>query len=427
MDAWIRPISVSLGEELELNCCNGCAEVADYNDDWLGRFGATVALHPGPSRPVEGNRRMLQTRRANGSCRGQHIAVAAALCVVSWAGGCQCSKYVHEATIPGNPPCCDRLPPAPDIMPRELAKVAMPDYVIEPPDVLLIEAVKVVPLPPYRIGTLDVLALQVAGTLPDRPLVGQYEVEPGGGINLGPPYGIVKVLGMTIPEATQALEKQLRNVVQEPIVSLSLVETSGNQQIAGEHIVGPDGMVTLGVYGKVFIAGMTQDQAKRAIESHLARYLEAPEVSVDIYGYNSKVYYIITQGAGLGDGVARFPITGNETVLDAIAQINGLESVSSKKIWIARPAPKGSGCDHILPVDWYGITQRADTATNYQLYPGDRLFVAEDKIVAFSTFLDKVTAPVERLFGFTLLGNSTVRTLQRGRGGSGFGSGTGGF
>ena len=122
--------------------------------------------------------------------------------------------------------------------------------------------------------------------------------------------------------------------------------------------------------------------------------------------------------------MVRFPITGNETVLDAIAQINGLDTVSSKKIWIARPAPKGSGCDHILPVDWYGITQRADTATNYQLYPGDRLFVAEDKLVAFDTFISKVTAPFERIFGFTLLGNSTVRTLQ---GGQGAGSGTGGF
>ncbi len=144
-------------------------------------------------------------------------------------------------------------------------------------------------------------------------------------------------------------------------------------------------------------------------------------MSVDIFGYNSKVYYIITQGAGLGDGVVRFPITGNETVLDAIAQINGLDTVSSKKIWIARPAPKGSGCDHILPVDWYGITQRADTATNYQLYPGDRLFVAEDKLVAFDTFISKVTAPFERIFGFTLLGSSTMSTLRFwGGGNSGF-------
>src|SRR6516225_1003029 len=34
-------------------------------------------------------------------------------------------------------------------IPRELAKVSMPEYVIEPPDILLIDAVRVIPLPPY--------------------------------------------------------------------------------------------------------------------------------------------------------------------------------------------------------------------------------------------------------------------------------------
>src|SRR5262245_61255400 len=37
-------------------------------------------------------------------------------------------------------------------LPRELAKVPMPPYVIEPPDILLIDAIRVVPLPPYKIA-----------------------------------------------------------------------------------------------------------------------------------------------------------------------------------------------------------------------------------------------------------------------------------
>jgi polysaccharide export outer membrane protein len=157
---------------------------------------------------------------------------------------------------------------------------------------------------------------------------------------------------------------------------------------------------------------MTQGQAKLAIEMHLSATLEYPEVSVDVAGYNSKVYYVISQGAGLGDGVARVPITGNETVLDAIAQINGTEAVSSKHMWIARPAPHGNPCDQILPVDWNAITQRADTSTNYQLLPGDRLFIQEDKWIATNTYINKVLTPVERLFGFTLLGGSTTRFFR---------------
>ena len=43
----------------------------------------------------------------------------------------------------------------------------------------------------------------------------------------------------------------------------------------------------------------------------------------------------------MGDNVAEFPITGNETVLDAIAQSGRpLAGFVDANIWIARPAPE---------------------------------------------------------------------------------------
>ena len=121
--------------------------------------------------------------------------------------------------------------------------------------------------------------------------------------------------------------------------------------------------------------------------------------------------------------MTRFPITGNETVLDAITQINGLTSVSSKRIWIARPGCNANGCDQILGVDWDAVVQRGRTDTNYQILPGDRVYVAEDRLVATDTFLGKVLAPGERVLGFVSLATSTVQELRffhianRGRGG----------
>jgi polysaccharide biosynthesis/export protein len=196
-------------------------------------------------------------------------------------------------------------------------------------------------------------------------------------------------------------------------VTLTVLQSAVRQPITGEHLVGPDGTVNLGVYGRVYVAGSTVDFARQQIRAHLSQFLQFPEVSVDVVGYNSKAYFIITEGAGFGDGVNRFPVTGNETVLDAISQINGLSQVSSKKIWVSRPAPDGSGRCEILPVDWVAITKCGASATNYQIFPNDRVFVAQDHLIAFDTGLGKMLAPAERILGFTLLSTQTVQAINR--------------
>lgn len=297
-------------------------------------------------------------------------------------------------------------PPAPHLhgpMPRELSKVALPTYRIEPPDILIVEALQTIPKAPYQLRTTDILSIQVEGTLPNAPIAGAFAVESGGFVNLGFPYGRVRVADLTPDQAKQAIEDHLRQYLREPFVSVSLLELAGRQQIAGEHLVGPDGTLTLGSYGSVSVVGMTLEQAKLAIENHLRQFLDSPEVSVTVAAFNSKVYYVITEGAGTGDRVTRLPVTGNETVLDAIANINGLTELSSKRIWIARPSPHTNNVQ-VLPVDWKAITAQASTASNYQVMPGDRIFVAEDEMVALDTRLAKFLAPIERAMGFSLLG-----------------------
>jgi polysaccharide export outer membrane protein len=297
--------------------------------------------------------------------------------------------------------------------PRELKKVSLPDYVIEPPDILLIDAVAVLPRGPYRAQPLDVLFIEANPSFPEQPISGQYTVTLEGFVTLGPGYGAVYVAGLTMSEASSAIRRHLASVLNSPSVSVSLVQTAALQQISGEHLVAQDGTVNLGVYGRVHVTGLTLDQARAVMEQYLSQFLQQPRLSVRVAGYNSKVYYIVTEGAGLGDGVVRIPITGNETVLDAVAQIQGLSQVSSKRIWIARPAPDYVGCDQVLPVDWVAITKGGSTVTNYQILPGDRVFIAEDELVSLNTFIDKLLSPAERVFGFTLLATETIQAINR--------------
>jgi polysaccharide export outer membrane protein len=240
-------------------------------------------------------------------------------------------------------------------------KDTLPTYVIEPPDILVVEAIHVVPKSPYGLRTGDIVAISVVGTLPEAPISGAFPIQPGGSVNLGTPYGSVKFSGLTVGQAQEEIRRVLAVHLRDPVISVSLVEMSGKQQIAGQHLVAMDGTITLGSYGSVSITGLTLAQAKQSIEQHLSQSLEDPEVAIDVYASNSKFYYVITKGAGLGNKVTRFPVTGNKTVLDALPKVNGLAGMSSTRIWVARPVPHTDQIQ-IMPVDWHG----------------DRIFVVQD-------------------------------------------------
>jgi polysaccharide export outer membrane protein len=339
------------------------------------------------------------------SLTGQSLVVLALLLC---APGCTAFLAPRDP-FPATPP----EPPMQSSVPRELEKVTLPRYIVEPPDILLIEGVKLVPKSPHKIETFDALLVRVTGAFPDRPIDDAYSVDADGSVNLGPTYGRIKVTGLTIEEAEDEVRKQLQQILSDVDVSISLLQSAGAQAVTGQHLVGPDGRVNLGTYGSVFVAGKTIEEVKAAVEGQLALKLEDPEVFVDVLAYNSKLYYVITQGGGFGDDVVRLPITGNETVLDAVATIGGISQVSSTRMWIARPAPNGVGCEQVLPVSWNDITRGASTATNYQLMPGDRLFIAEDRYTALSGVVAKILRPFESAFGFISLSTSALNRIDR--------------
>ena len=68
-----------------------------------------------------------------------------------------------------------------------------------------------------------------------------------------------------------------------------------------------------------------------------------------------------------------------------------------------------------MMVDWRGITQDGITTTNYQVLPGDRVYIKADDLVALDNWLVKITTPMERVMGAILLGAGTYnRVLNAG-------------
>ncbi len=297
-------------------------------------------------------------------------APSTALAHEQWQNAAKPAESIQKTTFQDKQPADVEIPPLPEVMQKE------------PP-----VAVKVQPVS-FRHGGRHAAAPVVAP--PDAPSE----------------YNLVTLPTYVIRPPDVLLIESQKGLLTQPI--------------RGQHLVRVDGTVGLGIYGPALVSGLTIQRAREEIARVIGKKIEVKYedildgLSVDVLAYNSSVYYIITDGAGLGEQVYRFPVTGSETVLDAIANINGLPVVAStRRIWVAR-RNNAPGHDSMLPVDWKGITQFGAMNTNWQIMPGDRVYVQADPMRRFNNNLSKMLEPIERIMGATLLGSQMVNSIKSG-------------
>jgi polysaccharide export outer membrane protein len=260
--------------------------------------------------------------------------------------GCQTVRTPEEKIANGN-------------IPREFQKVNMPDYVLEPPDLVLVEVLE---------------------ALPGRPISGERLVRPDGKISLGF-YGDVYVAGLTMAEVKEKIILHLRKFLTDE--ALGLIETDDT---TGEPKID-----------------------EKTNKPKLIEPKDSATVFCDVTAYNSKNYYV------LGDVLitGKLPITGNETVLDAINFAGGLmPTAAPANIRLVRPAPPGACCEQVLPVNIAAITSGGDPTTNYQIMPNDRLIVYRDPIVRLTVFVDRLAAPFQTVLGSILQYSFTARSVK---------------
>ncbi len=149
-------------------------------------------------------------------------------------------------------------------------------------------------------------------------------------------------------------------------------------RLPGDQVIMPDGTITLGRYGRIQVAGKTVDEIETAARTYIeaqakdAKEKEVGPIVVRVVTRVSKVYYVL----GEVNAPGAFTLNGRETVLDGILAAGGLtDRASRRNIILTRPT-RPDGCRIVLPICYREIVQVGDTSTNYQLLPGDRIFVA---------------------------------------------------
>ncbi len=215
-------------------------------------------------------------------------------------------------------------------------------------------------MPEYIVGPPDLLIVEVLEALPGRPISGERLIRPDGRISLGF-YGEVPVAGKTIAEVKERIVLHLRKYVGDEI--LGLVELDPR---TGEYKRDP------------------QNPEQAVFKDPR----ETDRVFVDVTAYNSQKVYV------LGDVVVpgRLPYTGGDTVLDMIQYAGGLmPSADESQIRLIRSYPKGSPA-RALPVDYKQITMGTDSSTNYAMLPNDRLVIPRLKVVEEAMARDRDAA-----------------------------------
>lgn len=203
-----------------------------------------------------------------------------------------------------------------------------PEYIIEPPDLVVVEVLE---------------------ALPGRPISGERLVRPDGRISLGF-YGEIPAAGCTINQLKERIVLHLRKFINDEV--LGLVERDLN-------------------------TGELKRDPENPAEIWFKDPRETDRVFVDVTAYNSVKVYVM--GDVLVGGI--LPYTGGDTVLDLIELAGGLlPSADQDKIRLIRSFPRNSPA-RVLPIDYKQIAMGTDSSTNYEILPGDRLVIPRLKIV----------------------------------------------
>ncbi len=145
-------------------------------------------------------------------------------------------------------------------------------------------------------------------------------------------------------------------------------------RLPGDQPVNMDGTINLGRYGFLPVAGKTLPDIEAAARALIEAQSEGKPVGpivVRLIAHPTKVYYVLGEVNAPGS----YQLQGFETVLQGICTAGNLtDKASRRRIILSRPTPHGD-CRIVLPICYNDIVQLGDTATNYQLAPGDRIYV----------------------------------------------------
>ena len=241
------------------------------------------------------------------------------------------------------------------LAPKELGKMPLDSYVVEVGDTVLIEPVKF-------DSTIR--------------LPGDQVVKPDGCISIGE-FGRYEACNKTIDQIQLDVQATIDNHIRQDFEIAYEVERRHRDE--DEAYQASLETADLGQVendsddDKTDLKLRTDETREERIQ--LNRRIEEAigknQISARIVNWDSKKIYVLGEVNSPGS----FNYSGHQTVLDALIEAGGINSKANKhQIIVSRPS-SCSDCRVVMKVCYDQVVQLGDASTNYQLQPGDRVFV----------------------------------------------------
>jgi polysaccharide export outer membrane protein len=172
-------------------------------------------------------------------------------------------------------------------------------------------------------------------------------------------------------------------------------------------VVRPDGMVTIPLMGDVVAEGVKPSQLERVIKERYTDILAEPEVSVIVTSFSDQ--RVIVLGEVRTPGIV--PLRGTMTLVDAIAEVGGIESTGRQDniILMRREA---DGTFRGTKVDLDAIL-RSRSGENIYLMPADVIYVPMTAIAKVDQFVDQFVNKLTPVWHFYLSGRQVVSPREQ--------------
>jgi len=162
-------------------------------------------------------------------------------------------------------------------------------------------------------------------------------------------------------------------------------------EVSGQYIINNEGKIQYEFVGDIKLAGLTKEEATKALVKRLSEYIVNPDVTVTITGYNSKIVYIVGEVGHPGKVYMRGDTI---TVREALVQA-GLPLLTgvTKRSRLITPS-KNAKTRESQDVNVYALIFQGDLSQNKIMKPGDVLFVPPTFLTKTIRTLRPVAAPI---------------------------------